>query len=153
MSYINWFFNNNNASESECLTYIKTKLENKITININQIKNEIKSGKLSNILKNRVKENIISQIINLKDNNNESICTSYTYKTINKTSFTEKNCCLYIIMNKKMYNNLINSNIQQFFADTTYHAIPPTVRKFKLFVISGFNLKDKNTHLCCFVLF
>ena len=55
-------------------------------------------------------------------------------------------------MNKKMYNNLINSNIQQFFADTTYHAIPPTVRKFKLFVISGFNLKDKNTHLCCFVL-
>ena len=56
-------------------------------------------------------------------------------------------------MNKKMYNNLINSNIQQFFADTTYHAIPPTVRKFKLFAISGFNLKDKNTHLCCFVLF
>ena len=51
-----------------------------------------------------------------------------------------------------MYNNLINTNIQQYFADTTYHAIPPTVRKFKLFIISGFNLKDKNSHICCYAL-
>ena len=56
MSFINWYFNNNNnSSESECLTYIKTKLENKISINFDEIKNEIKSGKQSNIIKNRVK--------------------------------------------------------------------------------------------------
>ena len=94
MSYINWYFNNNNASESECLYYIKTKLENEITINKSQIKKEIKRCKQSNILKNRVKENMISQIINLKDNNNEYFCTSYTYKTNNRTTGTEKNCCL-----------------------------------------------------------
>lgn len=48
--------------------------------------------------------------------------------------------------------NLININIQQYFADTTYHCIPPTIRKFKLFIISGFNLKEKKTHICCYAL-
>jgi hypothetical protein len=28
----------------------------------------------------------------------------------------------------------------------------PTIRKFKLFVISGFNLKDKKTHICLYSL-
>ena len=51
-----------------------------------------------------------------------------------------------------MLKNLLNSNIEQYFWDATYHQIPPTIRKHKLFVISGFNLKDKKTHICFYAL-
>ena len=52
-----------------------------------------------------------------------------------------------------MVNKLNNLNIQQYFWDTTWHCLPPTILKFKLFVLSGFNLKDKKTHICCYALF
>ena len=51
-----------------------------------------------------------------------------------------------------MFKNLTNKNIQQFFADTTYHCIPPTLKKFRLFVLSGFDIKEKKTHICLFAL-
>ena len=51
-----------------------------------------------------------------------------------------------------MLKNLLNSNIEQYFGDATYHCIPPTIRKYKLYVISGFNLKDKKTHICLYAL-
>ena len=46
-----------------------------------------------------------------------------------------------------MLNNLKNNNIQQFFGDYTYKCIPPTINKYKLYVISGFNLKEKYTYV------
>lgn len=46
-----------------------------------------------------------------------------------------------------MVKNLINSNIQLYFYDITYHCIQPTFCKFELIVLSGFNLKDKKTHI------
>ena len=55
-------------------------------------------------------------------------------------------------MNKAMIFNLININIQQYFIDTSYYCIPHTIRKYKLFIISGFNLKEKKTHICCYAL-
>ena len=83
--YINWYFtNNNNASESECFTYIKTKFEHKILIDCKLLNNEIKAGKHSNILKNRAKDSILDQVINLRDYSNENITTSYAYDIINR---------------------------------------------------------------------
>jgi uncharacterized protein (DUF2344 family) len=57
LSYIHWYFSVTiNTSESECLTYIKTKLENKININLQVLQKEIKSGKHVIILKNKAKK-------------------------------------------------------------------------------------------------
>ena len=153
MRYIHWFFDNNKeATENECFTFIKIKFEDKIKLEINELKSEIKTAKLSTILKNRAKETIISQLINLKDTNDESICSAYTYEIISKKNGEKKLSTLYIISNKVMIKNLLNLNMQQYFGDTTYHCIPPTIRKFKLFVISGFNLKDKKTYICLYSL-
>ena len=40
----------------------------------------------------------------------------------------------------------------QYFCDTTYKCIPPTFHKYKLFVISAYNLINKNINICCFTL-
>ena len=49
-----------------------------------------------------------------------------------------------------MKANIKNCNIQQFFTDITYHWIPSTVRRYKLIVVSGFNLKEKMIHICAY---
>ncbi len=59
---------------------------------------------------------------------------------------------LFIILTKEMTINLLNNEIEQFFGDATYHCIPPTVKKYKLFIISGFNMKLKNINICCYSL-
>ena len=51
-----------------------------------------------------------------------------------------------------MIINLCNNNISKYFGDTTYHCIPPTMRKYKLFIISGFDLKKKKISICCYAL-
>ena len=52
INFINWYYeNNNSSSESECYTYIKAKLENKIIINEELLKNEVKKGKQYIIVK------------------------------------------------------------------------------------------------------
>jgi hypothetical protein len=64
MRYIHWYFDNNKEStENECFTLIKIKFESKIKIKINELKNGIKTVKLSTILKNREKELIINHKI------------------------------------------------------------------------------------------
>lgn len=113
---------------------------------------EIKKVKLSTIFKNRAKQSIISQIINLKDDDDESICTSYTYEIMNNKTKEKKIETLFLILTRNMVDNLQNDNIQQYFTDITYHCIPPTVRRYKLIILSGFNLKDKKTHICAYGL-
>lgn len=49
-------------------------------------------------------------------------------------------------------HNLTNEAFTQYFVDATYHCIPPTIRRYKLFIISGFNLKEKKTYICCVAL-
>ena len=51
-----------------------------------------------------------------------------------------------------MSANILNNDIQQYFEDTTYLYISPTIKKFKLFVLSGFNLKEKKTHIYAYGL-
>ena len=76
---------------------------------------EIKKVKLSTIFKNRAKQSIISQIINLKDDDDESICTSYTYEIMNNKTKEKKIETLFLILIKNMVDNLQNDNIQQYF--------------------------------------
>ena len=49
-----------------------------------------------------------------------------------------------------MFKNLLE--IEHYFVDATYHCIFPTIKKYKLFVISGFNIKDKKTYICLYAL-
>ena len=142
-NYINWYFNNNEINEAACLEFIKGKLNNKINIMEDILKKEIKSVRICLNLKNKAKQKVIEDLINMKDKYNENICTNYEYDDVNNkiNEATRKN--LFLIINKEMALNLSNSNIRQFFGDATYHCIPPTVKKFKLFIISGFDLKNK----------
>lgn len=79
-SYIKYYFEiNPQASNTECYNFIKEKLSNKININDNLI-NEIKNLKISNIYKNKSKETIINQLINMEDDNGKKLCNKFTYE-------------------------------------------------------------------------
>ena len=150
--YIKWFFSNNkDASESECFNYIKCKLESKFNIN-NDLKKEIHSCILAVDIKKRAKKSIINQLSNLVDDNNNNICKDYSYEAFNKKTKEKKISTLFIIINIIMLQNLKNNNIKQFFGDCTYKCIPPTISKYKLYVISGFNLKERKIHICAYAL-
>ena len=45
-----------------------------------------------------------------------------------------------------------DNNIYQFFGDSTYRCVPPTFRNYKLYIISGYNLKIKRTRLIAYAL-
>ena len=51
-----------------------------------------------------------------------------------------------------MSEALKNSSITQYFGDTTYRAIPPTFKRFKLYIISGFNIIEKHIRLQAYIL-
>lgn len=57
-----------------------------------------------------------------------------------------------LIANEEMYNNLKDNQINKFFFDCTYKMVHPNKNKFKLMVLSGFNIVSKKTLLCLFVL-
>lgn len=61
----------------------KSKIRKKIFINEELLKNEIKKGKMYINMKNRSKESVLTQLINMKDDNNEEICTPFKYESIN----------------------------------------------------------------------
>ena len=103
-------------------------------------------------MKNRARDSVLSQLIDMKDDNGETICKPFNYESINNKTKEKKVSTLFIIMNKIMINNIKNKNIQQFFTDITYHCIPPTIRKYKLIVVSGFNLKEKRVYICSYGL-
>jgi hypothetical protein len=51
-------------------------------------------------------------------------------------------------MKKKLRNN----DKSQFFCDTTYKCVPPTLKKYKLFVISSFDFIDKRIYILAICL-
>ena len=149
-SYLKYYFEKNpQASNTECYNFIKEKLSTKININ-DSIMNEIKNVKLSMISKNKSKDTIINQLINMEDENGKKLCNKYTYEYNIKRNTKKKLATLYVIINETMIHNLNNNQITQYFGDATYHAIPPTIHKYKLFVISGFNFREIKIHICCY---
>ena len=76
---------------------------------------------------------------------------TYEYEYINNNNEKIiKN--LFIILTKEITINLLNNEIEQFFGDATYHCIPPTVKIYKFFIISGFNMKLNKINICCYCL-
>ena len=51
-----------------------------------------------------------------------------------------------------MYNNIKDNQINQFFFDCTYEMVPTNKNKFKLMVLSGFNIVSKKLYYVRFVL-
>ena len=51
-----------------------------------------------------------------------------------------------------MLKNLSNNLIEEFFMDCTYSAVPPSIYKYKLMVLCGYEKNIKKTLLCCFIL-
>ena len=59
---------------------------------------------------------------------------------------------MYFIINNRMSDILKSNDINQYFGDATYRALPPTMRNYKLYIISGFNLIEKRTRIGAFIL-
>jgi len=97
-------------------------------------------------IKNR--QNIIVQINNLKNRKNNLISIMYEYQI--KRNNKNKNYSLWIISNKEM--NKIDNKNYQYFCNATYKYIPQTFHKYKLFIISAYNLIQKNIRISCFTL-
>ena len=51
-----------------------------------------------------------------------------------------------------MLNNLSFNLIEQFFMDCTYSTVPPSINKFKLMILSGYDINNNKTLLCAFIL-
>jgi len=51
-----------------------------------------------------------------------------------------------------MYDNLDNINIIQYFADVTYYATQTASKKYKIWSLLGFDIKQRNTKLCTMAL-
>lgn len=51
-----------------------------------------------------------------------------------------------IIENKKIFSNMKNNIINQYFMDCTYSAVPPSIYKYKLMVIYSYNLVIKKQY-------
>lgn len=59
---------------------------------------------------------------------------------------------MYFFINRRMSDILKNNEINQYFGDATYRAVPPTMRRYRLYIISGFNLLEKHTRIGAFIL-
>ena len=70
------------------------------------------------------------------------------YKRKDKTYFKAE----YIIMANYMIANLENTYIIQYFTDVTYYVIPSVSKKYKIFSLLGFDVKEKKTKLCTLAL-
>ena len=75
------------------------------------------------------------------------------YFPILKKMIWKKNEFKFIIIGTyEMILNLSNNMIEQYFMDCTYKCAPTFIYKFKLMAISGFDISQKKTVLCLFVL-
>ena len=114
------------------------------------------SKKIKNAKKMKYKYNSILNIINLieklEDKTNNKITYTYEYEHYNKIKKVSETLYMYIIINKRMSEIFKNPEITQYFDDATYQAVPPTLRKFKLYIINGFNILEKHTRIGAFIL-
>lgn len=146
-----YFEENKFNNENQCLEFFKKMFLDKFQIT-EDISKEIKNAKRNAKYKCNSILNIINLIENLEDKNNNKITYTYEYEHYNKIKKVSETLYMYIIINKRMAEILKNSEITQYFGDATYRAVPPTLRKFKLYIISGFNILEKHTRIGAFIL-
>ena len=136
----------------ECINFFKNRLTNIYNENDITIKEIIKNAK--NSIKYTIKANkdIYLQLENMKDDNNVSISNSFKYKHYNRIKKIEEDLTIWVIINKTMSSEIKNPNIMQFFGDATYRCVPPTFRRYRLYIISGLNLNLLNTKILAYIL-
>jgi len=123
-------FPNIDISGKDINTYINTKYRDAKNINRDKIINTEKYFQMLD-----EKGNNIAKVIEYPDENDKN----KTLKFI-------------IIGNETILCNLKNNNINQYFMDCTYKAVPPNIYKLRLMVISGFDFNLKKTILSGFIL-
>ena len=112
----------------------------------------IKNAIIANKYTHNATKDINSLLENMKDKDNINISKAYKYKVYNKFKKEEEDAIIWIIMNKEMSAALKNNNIYQYFGDATYRCVPPTFRKYRLYIISGFDLTKLKTKLLTYIL-
>ncbi len=85
------------------------------------------------------------------DDNQIEISKTIEYEIENEEGEIEKNKFI-LIANEEMLNTLKNNLIEEYFIDATYSCVPPSKPKFKLLVLSGFDIENKTTVLSAFIL-
>ena len=146
-----YFIKNHNSNDEDCKLFFKEHLQNIFVIS-DEINKEIKKSRISaNYVKSSY-NNIIFNLENLKDINNNNIVYINKYNHYNKITKEEDEIKMYFIMNKKMCEEIKNNDIFQYFGDATYRCVPPTMRNYKLYTITGFNFIIKRTRLLALIL-
>ena len=146
-----YFMKNPNSNDEECKMFFKIHLKEIFNVT-EEINKEIKKSRMSaNYTKNSY-NNIIYNLENLKDYNNDKIIYVNKYKHFNKIRKEDEEMSMYFIINKRMYEEFKNSDIYQYFGDATYRCVPPTLRNYKLYAITGFNFIVKRTRLLSLIL-
>ena len=98
------------------------------------------------------KEDIIELINNLQDKNNNKITYSYILESKYKKTKENNNFYIWFIISKEMIKRIQNNINSQFFCDTTYRCIPPTIKNYKLFIISSYDFLEKKIFICAYIL-
>ena len=84
----------------------------------------------------------------MKDENNNELTETINYKIDGK----EEELKFVIICTTEMLNNIQNNLTDEFFMDTTYSCVPPSINNFKLIVLCGYEIEANKTSLCAFIL-
>lgn len=87
------------------------------------------------------------------DDKGNKLCSSYEIEYYNINTNIKKSATIFIIINSLMIHNLTNEAISQYFDDAIYHCVLPTIRKYKLFIISGFHFKEMKHKYVSFHLY
>ena len=88
-------------------------------------------------------------ILELEDMNNYKLTSKINVTFKRKNKLYKKN--IYLLMNKKMKENInLEGNIQ-YFSDSTYKYIPSQNKGKKLFIILAYNEKLNKILLCQFL--
>ena len=149
----NYFEEYKNSNLIDCLNFLKEKLKNIIISEEDKnLLEEIKNCEYSITYKLRSFNNIIINLRNLKDKEGNNIITEYTYEHLNKITKNIDNLSMFFILNKRMFEQIRDKNNNQFFGDATFRCVPPTFRRFRLYIISSFNLAIKHSRIVAYIL-
>ena len=69
-----------------------------------------------------------------------------------KKKFHNDILIMYIILTKELSKEIKNKDIYQYFWYATYRCVPPTFRKYRLYILSVFNLNLKKTMILAMIL-
>jgi len=152
--YIRFLFNNKEIFDKNvAINSIFKKFGDKIKIKITDIDISYEKSNAFIIDKKDTLEEILKYLN--KDTNNLIIKVydvEYNYKQYNKNNkkeaITKRIQKIIFFGTQSMFNNLNNNNIEQYFIDITYKIVPLKYKPYKLLIIKGFNILEKQSVLC-----